>query len=317
MKRLVALLFFGAVAGIGSSPAAAQTDPRLVAAVRDAQEGRADSARAAVRLLLAATAVGDALYPEVLYTVALTASDATERERALQRIVVEYPVSPWTDDALLLLAQSDYAGGNLPGTVRDLERIRNDFPASPVLARASVWAARTYFEMRNQSAACRWVALGLARAGDDVESRDQLAFQAQRCGNRPEVAASPAAPSPSQSPASQPRAEPPLPVDTPTARTPDPARVIAPVARPEAAQPVPVSAPVSAPYRIQLAAAGSQAEADAIVRGLQTKSIDADVTADKGYYKVRSGQFRTAAEAQHELVRIRNRLGGTPFVVRP
>lgn len=312
MKRLVALLFFGAVAGIGSSPAAAQTDPRLVAAVRDAQEGRADSARAAVRLLLAATAVGDALYPEVLYTVALTASDATERERALQRIVVEYPVSPWTDDALLLLAQSDYAGGNLPGTVRDLERIRNDFPASPVLARASVWAARTYFEMRNQSAACRWVALGLARAGDDVESRDQLAFQAQRCGNRPEVAASPAAPSPSQSPASPQPAEPvvrdvaaapamippALPVDSPTAPTRDSARV-------------------TAPYRIQLAAAGSQAEADAIVRGLRTNGIDADVTADKGYYKVRSGQFRTAAEAQQELVRIRARLGGSPFVVRP
>ncbi|MEO8227928.1 MAG: hypothetical protein ABI637_10860, partial [Gemmatimonadota bacterium] len=265
MTRVAALLLFGAVAGIGSSSASAQTDPRLVAAVRDAQEGRADTARAAVRQLLAATAVADALYPQLLYTVALTAADATERERALQRIVVEYPVSPWTDDALLLLAQSDYAGGNLPGTVRDLERIRNDFAESPVLARASVWAARTYFEMRNQSAACRWVALGLARASDDVESRDQLAFQAQRCGKLPEVAA---APSRSQAPASQPRAEPPLPVDTPTARTPDPAPAIAPVARPEAAQPVPVSTPVSAPYRIQLAAAGSQAEADAIVRGL-------------------------------------------------
>ena len=131
--------------------------------------------------LLAATAPADTLYPQILYSLGVIAADVNEREHNLQRVAVEYPLSPWADDALLLLAESDYAGGNLPGTVRDLERIRKDFPASPILPKAAVWAARTYFDMGNQRAACSWLAAGL-HARSDLETRNQLRFQAQRCG---------------------------------------------------------------------------------------------------------------------------------------
>ena len=53
-----------------------QTDPRLVSAVRAAQEGRGDSARAAVDRLLAATPPTDTLYPQILYTQAMVAGTA-------------------------------------------------------------------------------------------------------------------------------------------------------------------------------------------------------------------------------------------------
>ena len=62
-----------------SSRLAAQNDPRLVAAVRLAQDGLSDSARAVAGRILAATPAADSLYSEALYTMGLLA--ATEQDR--------------------------------------------------------------------------------------------------------------------------------------------------------------------------------------------------------------------------------------------
>lgn len=303
MKPFARAAWLAVLGALASSPVRAQTDARLIAAVQQAEEGRADSARAVISRLLAATPVTDSLYPQILYSSALVASDVVERERTLQRIVVEYPLSDWADDALLLLAQSDYAGGNLPGASRDLERIRSDFPSSPLVAKAAFWAARTYFDMHDQASACRWVALGLPRVGTDTETRNQLAFQSQRCGDL-HVATQPV-------PASPPAAEPSR--DTAVTQpvvTPSPVVVPADTAAPP--PPVPAGS-----FRVQLAAAVTAAQADEIVRGLAAKGFDVDVTPEKGYFKVRTGHFRTRREAQAEANRLKARLGGGPFVVGP
>jgi cell division septation protein DedD len=302
--RVAMLIAAGAVA---ASSLRAQTDPRLAAAVAQAREGQSDSARAAVARLLAATPSTDSLYPQMLYSAALVAADVVERERTLQRIVVEYSLSDWADDALLLLGQSDYAGGNLPGASRDLERIRSDFPTSPLMAKAAFWAARTYFDMNNPAAACRWVALGLPRAGDDTETRNQLAFQSQRCGGVRVAADSAPAPRPSAPPAAT--------RDT----SPAPTAIVPPPAAAQAADTTTTAAPTESAgrFRVQLAAAGSAAEAAGIVRGLTAKGFDVDVTQEKGYFKVRTGHFATRREAQAEANRLKARLGGGPFVVGP
>ena len=65
------------LAGV-SELAGAQTDPRLVAALRAAQEGQGDSARASIQRLLDTTAPTDALYPEILYTQAMVADNAAD-----------------------------------------------------------------------------------------------------------------------------------------------------------------------------------------------------------------------------------------------
>ncbi|HET9725875.1 MAG TPA: hypothetical protein VFP28_03100, partial [Gemmatimonadales bacterium] len=90
----------------------AQTDPRLVNAVRAAQEGQGDSARTAVQRLLDATPPTDTLYPQILYTQAMVANSAGDMRRELQRVTVEYASSDWADDALLRLVQRDYATRN-------------------------------------------------------------------------------------------------------------------------------------------------------------------------------------------------------------
>ena len=51
-----------------SRPVAGQTDPRLVAAVRLAQDGLADSARAVVRSLMTATTPADSIYAAAVAT---------------------------------------------------------------------------------------------------------------------------------------------------------------------------------------------------------------------------------------------------------
>ncbi|HEX6616129.1 MAG TPA: outer membrane protein assembly factor BamD, partial [Gemmatimonadales bacterium] len=140
------------------SPARAQTDPRLVQAMHSAQEGQSDSARAAVERLLAATSPSDSLYPQILYTQAMVAGSAADMRRSLQRVVVEYPTSPWADDALLRLVQMDYAVRNLESAERNLERLRQDFPATPLLPQAAYWAGRAYFDDNKPAAACRWLA---------------------------------------------------------------------------------------------------------------------------------------------------------------
>ena len=61
MKRLLVAALAAGAALLGAAPAHAQTDPRLVDAVRAAQEGQSDSARARIQRLLAATPPTDTL----------------------------------------------------------------------------------------------------------------------------------------------------------------------------------------------------------------------------------------------------------------
>lgn len=181
MNRAWTAAVIAAAALLAPPAAGAQTDPRLKDAVRLAQEGHSDSARAAVGRLLSATPPTDSLYPEILYTQAMVASDAGEMRGHLQRITVEYGGSSWADDAILRLVQMDYATHNLSGAAKNLEKLRSDYPASPLLPQASYWAGRVYFDQSNPTDACRWLASGLAQSESDIELQNQLKYLNQRC----------------------------------------------------------------------------------------------------------------------------------------
>src|SRR2546428_190794 len=129
----------------------AQSDPRLQAAVQLAQAGRLDSARLVVRRLLAALSPADSAYPEALYTSAMLAADASTAATNLQRIVVEFGRSPWADDALLRLTQLYFAQGDPAATVQAAERMRRDYPDSPLKPRADFWGARAYFDLKDEA----------------------------------------------------------------------------------------------------------------------------------------------------------------------
>ena len=159
-----------------------QQDERVVAAVKMAQEGNSDSARARIQSIIASLATNDPVYPEALYAAGTIAPTAPDAQRYFRRVALEFSFSPWADDALLRLAQIRYVSHDPLGTVRAVERLRADYPASPLLPTAAYWAARASVDLNDDDAACNWVTLGLSRAGSDVETANQLRYFSGRCG---------------------------------------------------------------------------------------------------------------------------------------
>src|SRR5688572_26259532 len=159
----------------------AQSDPRLVTAVQLAQSGRMDSARAMVRRLLAALSPVDSAYPEALYFAGVLAPDPQTVATQLQRVVIEYGRSAWADDALLRLTQLYEAQGDAPATAQAAERLRRDYPESPLVPRADFAGARAYFSLRDESRGCAMIRQALAANTLDVEFRNQVGYYSARC----------------------------------------------------------------------------------------------------------------------------------------
>jgi cell division septation protein DedD len=314
-------------------PVSAQTDPRLVEVIRHAQEGQSDSARIKVQRLLAATSPSDSLYPQIVYTQAMVASDAADMRRQLQRVAVEYSSSSWADDALLRLVQLDYASGNLEGAARNLERIRMDYPGSSLLPQASYWAARTYFDQKKPELACRWIAEGLGGARGNIELQNQLGYLNQRCS---QVAAAnptaPDSPSAARTAADTSRTTGALRTDTaaaaasrqdtattitlvPETPTPSPPAARVDTVRLEpAGPPEPVARPATR-YRVQITAVRSVSTARSVAARVRSRGFNVVTVEEGGLYKVRVGDYSTKADAVSAVPEIKAKLGGTPFVV--
>ncbi len=161
----------------------AQTDARLVDALKLAQNGQVDSGRATIRRLLNTLSPSDSVYPQALLAAAKIAPDAATVATNLNRIVLEYGASPWADDALLLLTQLYFAQRDAAQTIQSAERLRRDYPDSPLRYRADFPAARAYFELKNEARGCELIqeALTGANAAGEVEFTNQVGFYASRC----------------------------------------------------------------------------------------------------------------------------------------
>jgi hypothetical protein len=259
-------------------PCAAQSDPRLVAAVHLAQEGQGDSARAQVKRILDATPVASPLYAEALFTTGVVASSTAEMERQFRRLVVEFNGSAWADDALLRLMQLNFAQGDLAGVTRTAERLAADYPQSEVIPEAATWAARVYFRQQDNPNGCRWLADGLARVDSlNVELKNQLVFLNGRCGVARDTAQG------------QRGAEAQNPTPTPPSDTaPAPQR--------------------SSAWAVQVASSSTQALADDLVTRLARDGFTgARVDREGGAFKVRVGSFAARSDVDAYLARVRTK----------
>lgn len=297
MRSLFPALIFATVsaAAVPQRSLAAQTDPRLVGAVRLAQDGLSDSARAVAGRILGATLATDSLYPEALFTAGLVAATEQDRRLYLRRVVADHALSSWADDALLHLGQLDYTGGNSEAAARQFDQLIRDYPGSPLVAQAGYWGARAAADRRDAAAACRMADAGLAAVGNDIELANLLEFQKQRCqGLGARVAESlraAAADSLARARAdSVSRADPPAPV--PSARRP------------------------ARGFYVQVSAVTTSSAANTEVARIRRAGFTPVVAREGGYMKIRAGAFRTRTEAQAAAAQIRAKLGGTPFVVQ-
>jgi hypothetical protein len=249
-----------------------------LAALRVAQT-RPDSARAMMRRLLAGLSPQDSLYPGALFTAGRVAADAATAATSLQRVGLEYGRSVWADSALVLLTQLYFAQGDPAATVQSAERLRLDYPDSPLKARADFWGARAYFDLKDNAHGCTLIREARDGAGADVEFRNQVEFYAARC---PTLSVGP-------------------PPALPAATTGD-------------TQARPPTGPTI--YTVQVLAVKSAAQVDDMLTRLKVMGFDARVVRDtSGLFKIRVGKYATRDEAAQAQRRLKTRLGGQPFVV--
>ena len=316
----------------GATLAAAQgtarpVDPAFVRAQTLVSDGNGAAGRAVVDSVLKATPSYAPLYPEALFWRASLASNAADAESDYKHIVVDYPLAPQAEDALLRLAQLELARGDRDGALAHLQRIPRDYPRSKSLARASYWTARVLFEKNDVPNACAANASAMSQAtSDEIELRNQIQYQGQRCpaAATASVPASPPAIVPTVA-AEPPSVTAPL-ATTPPATSPPPreekvqppteARGATPsIVIPMKASPSPSPSPSPTPtpakvgstseYSVQVAAYTHRSDAEKLSRTLITRGYQARVDGNVAPFRVRIGLYATENDAEAALKRIK------------
>jgi len=304
--------------------------------------GQGAQGRALVDSLLLVTPPGTPAYAEGLFWRAVTATRVEDAERDYLRLVIEYPLSPRSEDALIRLAELEMMRGDRTRAQRHLQRLIIEHPNGPGRARASYWLARVFFEGNDLPRACNELNVARSRAAvSDVELRNQLDYQAQRCVGVNVVIAPPTAP-----PTSVFTTNPPTPSTTPTPSLPPTTSVAVPPivsaqpvvpsvlpSAPPVAAPIaaPISAPIAAPpsavaastpvspapetarraapgFTVQVAAFPTKAAANGFMETLRAKGYDVRVWGTEYPFRVRIGRFATRAEATTIAQELRTRM---------
>lgn len=282
-------LLFVLVAIVASPTIGAQTavNPVYARAQALVSEGRGATGRALVDSMFRLTEPGSGERAEALFWRASLASTAAEAERDYRAIVVDHTTSPRVEDALLRLAQLELARGDRDAALINLRRLSTEFPNSRQSARTSYWTARVLFDKSEVPAACAASTEALARvAAGDVELKNQIEYQHQRCRGVAAATGEPAAAAAS------------------TGRPP----VVAPGPPRDVRPSIPLddvvsttAAPLARTYSVQVAATNTRADALAIVRRMAARGYEARVDGTSAPFRVRVGRYTTRAAATRLL----------------
>lgn len=269
--------------GLADADAQAAADPVYARAQALVSEGQGAAGRALVDSMYRATAPGSGARAEALFWRASLAPTAADAERDYRAVVVDHATSPRVEDALLRLAQLELARGDRDGALRHLQRLATEFPTSAQGARTSYWTARVLFEQNDLTAACAANAQALARiAANDVELRNQIEYQQQRCRGTVAAAPTPAAP-----PATPRDATPSIPLDAPVLQPASPATA------------------ATRAYAVQVAATNTRAGAQAIVNRMSARGYKARIDGTAAPFRVRVGRYGTRAAAARLLTEMK------------
>lgn len=167
------------------SGAAVVSDPRdtlFLRARRLVASGNGAAGRTLVDSALAAATAGTTEYATALYWRGALSSTAADAERDYRRIIVEYPFSPHSGDALLALAQLEMARGERDLAIDHLQRFLLQRPNDPERVRAGISLGRMLLEQNQLAKGCAVLLRTRASLGDTaVETRNQVDYYASRC----------------------------------------------------------------------------------------------------------------------------------------
>jgi len=169
-----------------ATPARAQDIVNLDQAIGRAralvEAGNGRAGRLVLDSLVQRTPVGTPALGELLYWRGLLSESGTEAERDWRRLLLEVPMSPRAEDALLRLAQLEQLRGRPAASRALLERMARDYSEPSSQARAHFWLAKAFFDENDRARACG--ALDIARRdapSNAVELRTQMDDLRKRC----------------------------------------------------------------------------------------------------------------------------------------
>jgi len=272
MIRLLLLLALPALVSAQTRDTTARTaaDSVIQRARKLGMEGREGDGRRLIDSLLKVATPDSAIYAEALYARASLATTAVDAERDYRRLLIEVPLSPRAEDALLQLAQLLQARGDRRGASDHLQRFMLTYANSPARPRVALSLVRLLFEQGPQQQARACEALRMGRESipsESLELRNQLEFYAPRC-LMPVAEASP----------------PPVAADS---------AAVPPATPPPAATP----AASTSFYSVQIAAYNSREPAVSLANTLVERGLEARVDGTAAPFRVRIGKFPTRAEA--------------------
>ncbi len=292
------------IAVMGPADSAIQRAQTLVA------QGHTDQGRALVDSVLTATPPTSAAYASALYARASLATNADSAEDDYRRITVDYATSPRASDALLRLAQLELARGDRAQAADHLARLTREQLSGQsgiTYARTELQVGLAYFDLQDLAHAC--AALVGARSAaptTDVELRNRIDYNIQRCPRTaPEAAGATAPGAAAGAPAAS--MSPPPAAATVAARDSlrraaqrmarskaDSAAHAATVAtkKPRATTATPAGA-----FTVQVAAYPARTAAESLAAHLRERGYESRVYGTAAPFRVRVGRYATEAAA--------------------
>jgi len=241
--------------------------------------GDRSSARVLTDSLLGALPPESPRFADALYWRAQSARSAADAERDYLRISVEHAFSPRAPDALIALAQLEFARGDRAAARRRFDRVLRDYPKGKHVARASLWSGRLALEERDHAAGCATLNAARPLVGpNDIELRNQFDYFVAQCERLPVA-------------------------DSVTTSVP-PATTPATTTGPQ--------------YSVQVAAYTARRDATLLASRLKEQGFDVRIVGSKAPYRVRVGRYATRADAMAALARMRaSRVGGIVVEAEP
>jgi hypothetical protein len=309
--RLAVMILAGASPAVAGAQERVPADSAYIRAHRLVAQGRGDAGRAIVDSMLRVVATGTPEYAEGLFWRASTATRAEDAERDYLRIVIEYPLSPRAEDALIRLAEMEMLRGDRTRAQRHLQRLIVEHPNGASRAKASYWLARLFFEANELTRACNELSTARSKLpATDVELKNQVEYQAQRCvgvemgggggsgvggrgadsgagsrgvsgGSATGVSSNTGASNPAT--ASNARTSSPPPASAAPPQTPPPASRL--------------PLPATRTFTVQVAAFPTRDAAATFMESLRAKGYEVRVWGTEAPFRVRIGTFATRAEA--------------------
>jgi TolA-binding protein len=268
----------------GASPRTARAQTTVDSAAADAvfaraqalvQSGNAGAGRLLVDSVLAVRSPDSLSYAEALFWRASLAPNDVAAERDYQRIVVDYPLSPRSADALLELASLEHLRGDDDAAAEHLHRFLLENPNHAGRGSASYQLAEILLARNDRTRGCTELAHAQRAVPDSlVELRNRIEFDAQRCVGVDTVGVAKAAPA--------------------SARTSS-----------RASSPSPDNA-AGGGYTFQVGAFPSLKGADALAAKLRKRGYDVRVLPGK-LNRVQIGRYKTRTEANAAAKRIKSR----------